>query len=420
MDAALLSVGDELLAGDVADTNARELAVRLGRLGVRVVEGALVGDREEDGVRVLARLVERAGLVIATGGLGPTEDDRGRQVLARFLERPLVEDPEAVRRMERRMRSRGRPLDPPALRQCLRPEGTRMLPNEAGTADGLFAERADATIFWLPGPPHEMRWLFEAHVAPWLERRGGGRPLPVARVRAFGLPEAEVGQRIRDWMLRDLWPRVGVTVRHGVVTVTVRGRPGDPGGEDEVERVAREIEAALGDAVFGRGDASLEEVVVARAKERMAPLAVAESVTGGLVSRLLVAVPGASEVYRAGVCAYSNEAKRVVLGVPADLLERHGAVSGPVALAMAEGAARLAGASIAVSTTGIAGPTGGGPEKPVGLVWFGIWKDGRSEARRKVFAGDRIAIQETAARFALDLLRRAFEGRLPGGSDSAT
>ncbi len=412
--AAILSVGEEILAGDVADTNAREVAEALRQRGLAPRLLCCAGDRVEDIAAALDLATRSAALVVVTGGLGPTRDDVTRAGLARAAGEDLVEDSTALDGIIAFFQRLGRPMAESNRLQALRPQSARALPNALGTAPGLAMELHSATVFVLPGVPAEMRVMLEQAVLPWVEERCGA-PAPAARVKvhAHGLPESEAGERIADLMERGADPQVGVTVAAGIITVTVTSRSGAaPAGRAEVERVAAEVERRLGACAFARDGETLEEAVVRLLLERDLKIALAESCTGGLVARLVARVPGASGTLLEGTVAYANEAKTRRLGVDAALIERHGAVSTEVALALARGAAVQAGAQVAVSTTGIAGPGGGSAEKPVGLVYFGLWLAGREWARRVLFTGDRETIQLRAAHYALDLVRRGVLGAL--------
>ncbi|MBI4878499.1 MAG: CinA family nicotinamide mononucleotide deamidase-related protein [Planctomycetes bacterium] len=406
--AAILSVGEEILAGDIADANAREVAEALRQRGLALRLLCCAGDRAEDIAAALDLAARSAALVVVTGGLGPTRDDVTRAGLARAAGEDLVEDGVALAAILGFFERLGRPMAESNRLQALRPRSARAIPNALGTAPGLEMVLHGAAVFALPGVPAEMRLMLGQAVLPWVEERCAA-PSRAARVRvqAHGLPESEAGERVADLMGRDADPLVGITVSAGIITVSVTSRRGDArAGRADVERVATEIERRLGASAFARDGETLEEAVVRLLLGRGLKLALAESCTGGLVARLIARVPGASGTLLEGTVAYANEAKARRLGVEAELIERCGAVSADVALSMARGAAVQAGAQVAVSTTGIAGPGGGSPEKPVGLVHFGLWLNGREWTRRVLFTGDREMIQLRAAHFALDMARR--------------
>ncbi len=412
--AAILAVGDELLDGELADRNGPWLAERLATLGWRVREVRLVGDDELRLARAMAELSDECSLVITTGGLGPTMDDVTRHAAARASGCELVIDPGVLEELETDHGRRGRAMPASNERQALFPRGAAVLANPAGTAPGFRVPVGDAWLIALPGPPFEMRAVFETSLAPWLaERAGGAARRHLRRLHLFGLSESEFADRAGDWMRRDARPRLGVLAHSGVLTVKVEAEESD--GDDAgalVEARLDDLRRCFGARVFGADGADLATVVGEALIETGTPVAVAESCTGGLVARKLVAVPGISAVFREGFVPYADEAKIERLGVAADLLREHGAVSAPVAEAMARGAAERARARLAVATTGIAGPGGGSPGKPVGLVWFAVAHDGQVRSERRLFPprGRRV-VQEWAALTALDLLRGALESR---------
>lgn len=412
--AAILSVGEEILAGDILDTNALEIGERLRQRGFRIRRIQVTGDGIEEIAGALAEACRGVRLLIVTGGLGPTRDDLTRDGLARALGVELEEDPEAVEKIAGFFRRIGRKMAASNRIQALRPHGSRFLDNRRGTAPGLAAELDGVPIYVLPGVPPEMRLMLEEQVLPELDARfGPGQPPARIKVRAHGLAESVAGDRIADLMGDQQQVAIGITVSDGLLTVSLTARQDDPlAGRILVEEKATQVEQRLGRAVFGRDDATLQQTVVQQLVAKGHRLAIAESCTGGLVSRLVTDVAGSSAVFLEGQVTYSNEAKMRRLGVPADLLEHHGAVSAEVAAAMAAGAAAQAGVEAAISTTGIAGPGGGTEAKPVGLVYLGLSLDGRCATRKVILSGDREMIRMRAARCALDLLRRGLAGTL--------
>lgn len=407
--AALVAVGDELVRGERKDANLAWLAARLEGLGFEVREARLVGDDEEQLAGVLDELLGRAELVVTTGGLGPTLDDVTRHSAARALGRDLRIDPEALLEVHSLWRSRGQAMPTSNERQALLPVGSTRLPNAHGTAPGFRAQRSGAWLAVLPGPPSEMRGVFQDALEPWLAAwpRGG------ARVRGtfllFGLSESLFADRAGAWMERAANPRMGVLASAGSLLVKLEARGRDEGEARALLLArAREVRARFEPHVCGEDCDSLVELCGRALLAAGLPIALAESCTGGLVAARLTEVPGISAVFREGFVTYSNEAKVARLGVPQQMLETHGAVSAETARAMARGAALASGARLALSITGIAGPGGGSAEKPVGLVWFGLWLDGEELALERRFpARGRDWVREFATQAALDLLRRA-------------
>lgn len=410
----LLSIGDELLLGDIVDTNAPWLSRRLGELGVRVARRATVGDDEEDIVRAVREALDRTGAVVCTGGLGPTADDLTRPAVARVFGRRLRLDEDALARIRARFAELGREMPERNRVQAELPEGATVFPNDWGTAPG-FALEDDAGRFVvvLPGVPLEMERIFDAYALPFLRRRWpeGARPLVHRVLRTTGIAEAVVADRIADIAesIRPLTiaylPRVtGVDLRltsWGALDAADAARR-----LDEAEAMLRE---RLGGYVYGTDDDDLAAVVGDALRRRGLTLALAESCTGGLIAKRITDIPGSSSYFFGGLVTYSNESKQALLGVREATLVAYGAVSEQTAREMAVGARRAIGADVAVSVTGIAGPGGGSPEKPVGTVWIGIATADGVETRHYRFLGERDEIRERTAQAALALLWRHLE-----------
>ncbi len=416
---ALVTTGTELTDGRTVDTNAARLARCLAPLSARVVFHATVGDDRRAVADALRLACARARLVIVSGGLGPTRDDVTREVVAAAACRPLVLHRPSLARIARRFAARlgpGAPVPGNNRRQALVPRGAEALPNPAGTAAGFVLRLGGAWCIALPGVPREMDAMMARIVVPWLRRRGlARRPAYARSLTLFGIPESAVDEAIdrAGVPLRGL--EIALTVDEGAVRISLAtaGRRGARAGDGAVRRIEalhRALRRRFGAAVASPVGAPLAEAVARALIRRARTVALAESCTGGLATARLAAIPGVSASLLESVVAYSNRAKMRRLGVPPALIRRHGAVSAAVAAAMARGIARTSGADIGIAVTGVAGPGGGTPEKPVGLVWFGAWtrgrdRDGRAECRR--FRGDRREVQARAAMTALDLLRRS-------------
>lgn len=402
--AEILAIGDEIVQGWKVDTNSSEIARALLTRGAAVERVTAVGDRREAIAAAFRGAASRARIVVATGGLGPTDDDVTREGAADALGVALEFIPELWDAITARLRARGRPIPESNRRQAERPAGARSIPNANGTAPGFAFDLAGARVYALPGVPAEMRAMLEGTVLAEVAPTAGAAPLGRAVVKAFGASEAQVGELIQPFMARGADPLVGITVSRGMHTISVVSA--DP---VRVEGAAARIRAVLGDLVYSDRDETLEEAVARALLERGSTIALAESCTGGLLTALLTGVPGISAVLREGFVTYANEAKTARLGVPADLLRSQGAVSAACAAAMAEGARRAAATDFALSTTGIAGPSGGSPEKPVGLVWIGLASKEGVQTYQANFAGlERNLLRELAAREALNRLRLAF------------
>ncbi len=371
--AEILAVGDELIHGALLDTNSKWLAGELEAAGAVVQRFTVTSDDPAAMREAFAGACARADVVVATGGLGPTLDDRTRDVVAELLGGPLVFDEASWAQVRHWLGSRGRPVPDSNRRQALMPPGARPFANPVGTAPG-FGVRVDrAQLFVLPGVPREMQVMAKDHVLPAVRSMPGITPLAQAWLRVLGPSEAALGERIEPFMVPGRNPAVGITASGGLLTIRIVGTaPTAAAAAEACEATARELRPLLGAWLFAEGTVELPELVVAAFKTRGLTLAVAESCTGGAIANRIVDVPGASAVFRGGVVAYANEAKEALLGVPRARIEAHGAVSEEVAAAMADGARTRFGADVALATTGIAGPDGGTPEKPVGTVCFAV------------------------------------------------
>ena len=403
--ASSISVGDELLAGESLDTHGRTIAAALAEHGRRVISHQVVGDdvgRIETAIR---DAMVHSSLVIVTGGLGPTLDDVTREALAAAIGEPLVEDPEAARTVEAWFAGRARPMPPTNRRQALRPESGICLENPNGTAPGVLWQRNGVVVMLLPGPPREMHPMLGLALQRILP---SARPRPAIVVRAHGIGESDAAARIQSLMNREVELPVATTVSDSILAARIRGR--NAGDAAAVEGLAAEVEQAWGPYVFGRDPVSLESALGRDLLTRQATLATAESCTGGGLGAAITAVSGSSAWYLGGYATYSNLRKIEDLGVDPKVIQRDGAVSEAVAVAMAEGTRARTGASIAASTTGIAGPGGGSPEKPVGTVWIGIADSSGVEARRFQLPGDRRLVRRRTILAAMQMLRFRLQG----------
>ncbi|HET6427863.1 MAG TPA: competence/damage-inducible protein A [Phycisphaerae bacterium] len=419
MRAVIIAVGDELITGATLDTNSAELASHLTALGIAVTRHLTVGDDAEPIADAIGAAAAEADLVLVTGGLGPTLDDLSRQGLAQAMGVELVEDPRQIARIAAFFTALGREMKPSNRTQALIPAGADAIDNDWGTAPGIAARIGAARIFVLPGPPQEMRAVFGERVEPLLVTDGA---IVRRLLQTYGAGESDVGERIADLMDRRANPTVGTTVREGVITVRITARDPDPdAARRAADRTAREVRRRLGEMVFGEDDQTLPGVIGDALRGAGATVAVAESCTGGLVGKLLTDPPGASQWFVGGTVAYSNEVKTDHLGVPAEALATGGAVSEPVARALAEGARQRFGADWGIGVTGIAGPTGGTADKPVGLVYIAIASNQGADVRRHTFIGPRDRIRSRASMTALNLLRLALRaaGKTTAGRHQA-
>ncbi len=412
MKAHLLTIGDELLIGQTTNTNAAWLGNRLSRLGVAVERTVTVGDDPERMGEELNRSAQRADLLLVTGGLGPTHDDVTREVVAEYFDAPLQTDDDILSRIRQYYERRGRQMPSAAPKLAQVPEGFEVLENPVGAAVGLWCgttvEGKERLVGVLPGVPEEMRGIFEAAVQPRLEQRTDLRDVAHRTLVTSGIGESSLQERLgdlsdvldEDLHLAYLPSTSGVRLR---LTAT---HPDPAMAEEQLDRLEGRIRARADLHVIGRGDVTLEEVLGNRLREAARTIATAESATGGLIGHRLTGISGSSDYYQGSVVAYANAVKRSVLDVGADVLDEHGAVSEPVAVQMAEGVRGALGVDVGVATTGIAGPTGGTEEKPVGTVWLGYADGVRSRAVRQQFVEDRSLNKELFASAALDLVRR--------------
>ena len=408
MKLEVVTIGTELLLGQILDTNAAELGRGLAAAGIEVVRHSSVADRPDAIREAVADALERTGFVITTGGLGPTRDDMTKREVAALFGKALEMDEAVLRSLEERFRRLGRPMAAVNRTQAEVPEGATVLPNPRGTAPGLWVEDSRGrVVVMLPGVPSEMRGLLAEELLPRLAARSAGVVVRSRTVRTTGVAESALAERvgaieeeIAPLTLAYLPSLEGVDLR--VTAWRLR--------EAEAERLLASAAALLreraGEHCYGEDGTDLARAVLEQLRPRGVRLAVAESCTGGLLGARITAVPGASDVFVGGVVAYDDDVKTAVLSVPRELVVMHGAVSEAVVLAMALGAQQRFAAEASLAITGIAGPSGGTPEKPVGTVWVAARYRAEARALKRVFPGDRNEIRGRAAQAALDLLRR--------------
>ncbi|MCU0787627.1 MAG: competence/damage-inducible protein A [Verrucomicrobia bacterium] len=415
MTVELINTGSELLLGRTLNTHQQWLCRRLSDLGYAVTRQVCVEDTRERICTAVREALSRAEVVIVTGGLGPTSDDLTREGIAELLNLELREDPEVVRRLEAVFRSFNRAMPPQVRVQAQVPVGAIVLSNAVGTAPGLaiplasnpFRSNHPALLILLPGPPRELRPMFIDSVVPLLgDRFPPGEPFVCHTLRTTGIPESMAQARI-DVPLRSRVEQglgVGYCARPGEVDIRLSAR--GLRASELVSGAMEIVRQAMAGGVYAEGDVELEQAVVELLAARKLTLAIAESCTGGLIGHRVTNVPGASNVLKAGIITYANEAKQQWLGVPADLIASQGAVSSPVAQAMAEGVRRSTGADLGVAVTGIAGPSGGSEDKPVGTVFLGLASAEQTVVLRRRNPFDRATFKQVTSQQALDLVRR--------------
>ena len=405
MKAEIISVGTEILLGDILNTNAQFLSRELADLGIDVYFQAVVGDNPERLKAVLENSFARADLVITTGGLGPTADDLTKETGAAYFGLPMELDEHSLKRIEKFFRKIDREMTDNNIKQAYVPKGAVVLKNGRGTAPGMIVEKDGKILIMLPGPPGEVVPMFNEGVRPYLESRQ--EYTFVSRI----LRIADVGESAMEHAVRDLLDGENPTVApyakpmESYLRITAKAKTR---GEAEalIAPVAEEIYSRFGEKIYAEGETTLEDTVAEMLMKKNMTIAVAESLTGGLLSSALVEHPGISKVFLEGVTAYSNESKIKRLGVLPETLEKFGAVSAETAEEMARGAAKFSGAEIGISTTGIAGPDGGTTEKPVGTVYIGLCIKGRASAKKLSLAGTRGRIRDRSVYLALDWLRK--------------
>ncbi len=403
----IITTGTELVTGRVGDLNARYGARRLHEVGLEVLSITILGDQAPRFQEVLQQALGRSQFIIITGGLGPTEDDITVAAAAQALGLKLYQDEALLSRIRRCLEEQGIPWEDRYAKLAVIPEGSLVL-DPGGSACGFALKHRGVRLFFLPGVPREMRNLFDAYVLPSLvEWAGGGEGVAQRTLRLFGISETQLQQvvcRLPEFQL-------GVTVGfypefpENHLTLTVRGRDGGA-LEETLNRLTALLAREVGDVLLGPDEVRLEELVGRLLQERHLTLAVAESCTGGLIGHRLTNVPGSSDYFLGGVVSYSNEAKMDLLRVPADVLASRGAVSAETAQAMARGVREVFHAAWGLAVTGIAGPSGGSPEKPVGTVYFGLATPSGEEVWHYLFRGHREEIKILSAQTALDRLRR--------------
>ncbi|HXV20114.1 MAG TPA: CinA family nicotinamide mononucleotide deamidase-related protein [Desulfuromonadales bacterium] len=408
---AVLAVGDELLNGEMSDTNTMRIARCLGAHGLSLRESRAVADVEVDIVEALLDLARRQDLVIVTGGLGPTADDLTARAAARAFERRLILSDEALQQIREHFRRSGRPMHAGDEKQALLPQKATILPNPVGSAPGFLLRQGDKDILFLPGVPTEMAAILEQSIlARLLERAGGAFPRQERVLKVFGLSEPKTEERLAGSL------PAGVTLAFGVdfPFVHVKLRAAGEEAETLLDRAELAARQALDNNVVAIGTGSLVQTVARQMTTAGLTLSLAESCTGGLIAKLLTDLPGASAFLERGAVTYANSAKGDWLGIPADLIAREGAVSEACALAMARGIRRAAGTDVALAVTGIAGPSGGTPGKPVGTVYLALAAADAEQVRGYRFGGEREQIRTLSACMALDWLRRYLGARAAG------
>jgi nicotinamide-nucleotide amidase len=411
MTAAIFSIGTEITRGEIVNTNASWLSAELTTLGFEVLESVSVDDDPARIVAALRRLAESHAVVVATGGLGPTTDDLTAASVAQALGVPLIRDAASLEAIRRRFEAAKRIMSATNEKQADFPEGAEVLPNPVGTAPGFGVMIGKCRAFFLPGVPREMKRIFADHIVPKIAKLAPQLTFQI-RLKTFGMPESQVGEKLAG--VEEAFPGIIIGYRAHFPEIEVKVHATAANQNDAralADKAAEEVRQRLASVLYGEGDDTFPEVVGRALRSRGFRLAVAESCTGGLLGHLLTSEP-ASDYFVADAVTYANSAKTRLLGVSEDVLRGHGAVSAEVAAAMAEGVRRLCSVEVAVSITGIAGPSGASPDKPVGLVYWAVAHPGGTIVRDRIFNGDRQQIQTLASYAALSLVRDVCLGRV--------
>jgi nicotinamide-nucleotide amidase len=417
MKAIVVSIGDELVLGQTVDTNSSWLSRELASVGIGVAEHITVPDDSASIEFTISTAAMRCDVLLINGGLGPTKDDLTREALARALNAPLELNANWLLRLEDFFKQRGRPMPESNRLQAMIPRGARLLDNTAGTAPGIDADftsegtSRSCRIFVMPGVPSEMKLMFHKSVLPNLDQSGAGLAtsgvILSRTLHTFGVGESTIGERLDDLMDRRRNPSVGTTVSSGVVSVRINARFADrENAQAELEKTTRQCRDALGNLIYGIDGQTLPSVVAdLLTAEKVRTVATAESCTGGLLAKMLTDIPGSSRYFQRGWITYSNQAKIELLDVSPQLIAQDGAVSESVVSAMAQSARQKSAADFALAISGIAGPDGGTPAKPVGTVCIALAQADATMARTFNFPGDRETIRDRSAKMALTLLR---------------
>ena len=405
MTAAVLSIGTELSRGELVNTNGPWIAAQLVTIGFEVFEHAIVDDDRPRIAAAIERFARNVSVIVCTGGLGPTTDDVTTEAVASVLGVKLRRDEASLENIRRRFEKLGRVMSESNAKQADFPEGAEILPNPIGTAPGFSVRIGRAIAFFLPGVPREMTRMLEEQVTPRI------RPLAPSdthqiRLKTFGLPESVVGEKLAGIEAAHEGVIIGYRAHFPEIEVKVLAKgASQTSAREACEKATAEVRSRLGAVIYGEADDTFASVVGRTLRNRGVTLAIAESCTGGLVGSMLTREPGASDFLLLDAVTYANSAKARVLGVDEDVLRAHGAVSSEVAALMAEGARRASGSDVALSLTGVAGPTGGTEDKPVGTVYLGVTGAHGTEVKHRVFPGERLQIQTFAAYAGLQLLR---------------
>ncbi|UOF89419.1 competence/damage-inducible protein A [Fodinisporobacter ferrooxydans] len=405
MNAEILAVGTELLLGQIVNTNAQFLASQLALYGIDVHYQGVVGDNPKRILEMLDIAAKRSDIILLTGGLGPTVDDLTRDMVAEHVGRQLAVDPALLQELQSFFQSRGRVMPPNNKKQALRIEGADVLPNPRGTAPGQYVHTNQTHYFLLPGPPTEMRPMFLESVVPFLQRLQGEETIYSKVLRMVGIGESAMEEQVRDILQAQTNPTIAPYASEGECSLRITAKAASmEAAKSLIEPCEQQLRERLGAYMYGMDDDTLAIAVGQLLMEKQQQMAVAESCTGGLLGMMMTEAPGSSRYFSGGCITYSNDLKRQLLSVSEDTLRIHGAVSPECAREMASGLHARTNADVCVSITGIAGPEGGSAEKPIGLVYIGLFYNGITNVRQLQLRGDRNQIRIRSAKQALEFV----------------
>ncbi|NLE35046.1 MAG: competence/damage-inducible protein A [Bacteroidales bacterium] len=406
--AEIITIGDELLIGQTVDTNSAWIGMQLSMRGISINRITSISDRREEIINALDEALVRVKLVLVTGGLGPTSDDITKETLAEYFGSELVMNEEVLAEVTKRITRRNLVMNENNRRQAMVPACCRVLSNGAGTAPGMLFEKEGKTVVSMPGVPSEMKFIMQEHVLPMVTAMAGGRTIIHRNIMTYGTFEAKLAERLEEFE-RELPAGIKLAYlpSHGIIKLRLTGT-----GESTrqlglmMDGQIRKLYTIIPDVIYGEGEITLEEKVGNLLLSKNLTVSTAESCTGGKIASLITSVPGSSAWFKGSVVAYDNSIKTGLLGVDPEIINRYGAVSEETATAMAEGIRRLTGTDFAIAVTGVAGPTGGTPEKPVGTVWIAIVSERGIITEKQRFADDRLINISRSAHTALNLLRK--------------
>ncbi len=406
MKAEVISVGTELLLGQIVNTDAQIISDILAPLGIDMYYHTTVGDNENRLGEVFECALNRSDLVFTTGGLGPTMDDVTKETVAKKLSLKLKLNQKELENIEKIFERSGRSMPPGNVKQALFPQESQVIPNKNGTAPGAIVEKEGKVVVILPGPPRELQPMMIETIVPFLQEKTAGRKSVIkSRVlKLCGIGESAAEEAIKDLILDQTNPTIAPLAGSEVTFRITAKASSEQSAQRLIKTLEDKVRERLFDHVYGCDEDTLESVIGAYLKKRKMSLVTAESCTGGIIASRITSIPGSSSYFDRGYVCYSNQSKKELLGVSEEILSEHGAVSKETALAMAQGARESNGAQIALSVTGIAGPSGGTEDKPVGLIWFGLSTPDNEETISRIYGGNRMRIRSRAAQFALQML----------------